>query len=58
MVKRVDTRSQQSNGVANNVDEYIGQGEDHVMAFETQDVVDLSVPNVSTDKTRSRAPNG
>lgn len=58
MVKRTESRAQQSNGVANNAEEYIGEGDDHAIAFETQDVVDLSVPNVSTDKTRSRAPNG
>ncbi|KAF2100946.1 hypothetical protein NA57DRAFT_74543 [Rhizodiscina lignyota] len=59
MVKRLESLGQQqSNGVAELSDEYIGQGEDHVMAFDCQDIVDLNVPNVSMDRTRTRGQNG
>lgn len=59
MVKRLSAGGQQqSNGVAEVSDEYVGQGEDHVMAFDSQDVVDLNVSNVSTDRSRARGQNG
>ena len=50
MVKRTRLPSQQQiNGTSSDVpseDEYIGQGEDHIMAFDKEDTVDLSVSDV------------
>lgn len=46
------------NGVAETCEDYIGTGPDHIMTFDTQDVVDLSVNNARLDQTSSRVPNG
>ena len=49
MVKKTRLASQQQiNGNTELPDEYIGEGEDHVMAFDTQDTADLAVANVVT----------
>lgn len=49
MVKRTRLAShQQINGNTELPDEYIGEGEDHVMTFDVQDTADLSVANVVT----------
>ncbi|KAI4818576.1 hypothetical protein E4T45_10551, partial [Aureobasidium sp. EXF-8846] len=38
--------SQQTNGNTDQLDEYVSEGQDHVMSFNLQDVVDLSVNNL------------
>ena len=49
MVKKTRLAShQQTNGNTEPLDEYIGEGEDHVMVFDTQDTADLEVANVVT----------
>jgi hypothetical protein len=49
MVKKIRLAShQQVNGSTELPDEYIGEGEDHVMVFDIQDTADLSVANVIT----------
>jgi hypothetical protein len=49
MVKRTRLASQQqTNGNAELSDEYIGEGDDHIMHFDVQDTADLSVANVVT----------
>jgi hypothetical protein len=49
MVKRTRLAShQQINGNTDLPDEYVGEGEDHVMVFDTQDTADLAVANVVT----------
>lgn len=49
MVKKTRLASnQQINGNAELPDEYIGEGEDHVMVFDTQDTADLAVANLVT----------
>lgn len=49
MVKRTRFASnQQVNGSTALPDEYIGEGDDHVMVFDTQDTADLEVKNVVT----------
>lgn len=59
MVKKIDpVNSQQINGTTESHDEYIGQGDDHVMTFETQDVVTLNCANVSTAQNRAKTQNG
>jgi PAB1-binding protein PBP1 len=47
--------SQQINGNADQPDEYIGEGQDHVMSFKLQDVVDLSVWNLYLSASESKA---
>lgn len=49
MVKKIRLASQQQvNGNTELPDEYIGEGEDHVMVFDAQDTADLAVANVVT----------
>jgi hypothetical protein len=49
MVKRTRLAShQQINGNTELPDEYIGEGDDHVMVFDAQDTADLEVANVVT----------
>jgi hypothetical protein len=49
MVKKTRLAShQQINGNTEPSDEYIGEGEDHVMVFDAQDTADLAVANVVT----------
>lgn len=59
MVKRVHSVGDiQVNGASDTFDEYIGIGDNHVMAFDIGDVADLSVANVVLDKSQARAQNG
>ena len=47
MVKRTGSPThQQVNGNAELPDEYVGEGEDHVMVFDKEDTVDLAVNDV------------
>lgn len=49
MVKRTSLPiHQQVNGTIDMADEYTGEGEDHVMTFEVQDTIDLTVKDVTT----------
>jgi hypothetical protein len=48
---------QQVNGHTDLPDEYVGEGEDHVMVFDTQDTADLAVANVVTANAHA-AQNG
>lgn len=49
MVKKTRLASHQHiNGNTDLSDEYIGEGEDHVMVFDAQDTADLAVANVVT----------
>lgn len=49
MVKRTRLASQQqANGNTQLADDYIGEGEDHVMAFDVQETAELAVNNVVT----------
>ena len=49
MVKKTKLASHQKvNGNTESSDEYIGEGEDHVMVFDAQDTADLTVANVVT----------
>jgi hypothetical protein len=58
MVKRTRLASQQqTNGNTELLDEYIGEGDDHIMHFDVQDTADLSVPNVVTVNAHA-AQNG
>ncbi|EON68877.1 hypothetical protein W97_08135 [Coniosporium apollinis CBS 100218] len=59
MVKRLQPpNDQQPNGASESYDEYVGTGADNEMAFEIQDVVDLAVSNVMTDKAHAKPQNG
>lgn len=59
MVKRLQPpNDQQPNGASESYDEYVGTGADNEMAFEIQDVVDLAVSNVMTDKAQAKPQNG
>ncbi len=52
------SNEQQLNGLADTAEDYVGTGADHVMVFETQDVIDLDVSNVMTDNTQFKSQNG
>lgn len=58
MVRRTRLPSpQQTNGATVVYEEYIGEGEDHMMAFDVQDTADLAVMNVVAGSSQA-APNG
>ena len=47
MVRQTRLASQQqTNGNTELAEEYVGEGEDHVMVFDVQDTVDLAVSGV------------
>lgn len=59
MVKRVQTTGDgQVNGTSEASDDYIGVGDNHVMAFDVGDVADFHVSNVVLDKTQAKGQNG
>ena len=59
MTKKVHPPAeQQSNGVTNSTIEYIGQGDDHVVNFAIQDVVDLQVAQVVIDRSQNKSFKG
>lgn len=43
---------QQVNGNVELTDEYVGEGEDHVMMFDKEDTLDLAVNDVVTANTQ------
>lgn len=58
MVKRIRLAShQQTNGNTELADEYIGDGEDHFMAFDVQETAELAVDSVDTANANA-AQNG
>lgn len=57
MVKKVSSHAQ-TNGVIDAVDEYLGNGPEHMMSFAKKDVVDLNAHNIRFDRGFNRAPNG
>lgn len=59
MTKRVSVQSRQPNGNAESAaDPYIGHGENHCLVFDIKDIVQISVPNVSTEKVQVKLTNG
>jgi len=56
--KLASSQNNHINGVTETSEDYIGTGPDHIMTFDTQDVVDLSVNNARLDQTSSRVTNG
>ncbi|KAF2021495.1 hypothetical protein BU24DRAFT_337600 [Aaosphaeria arxii CBS 175.79] len=58
MVKRVQGSDAQVNGTSEPSDDYVGQGENHVMSFDIGDVADFNVSNVILNKSQSRTQNG
>ncbi|KAK4992594.1 poly(A)-binding protein binding protein [Elasticomyces elasticus] len=59
MVKKTGPHNtQQANGVAAVLTTYVGEGDEHVMAFDSQDVIDLAVSNVETATSDSKTFNG
>lgn len=57
MVKRVSAATQ-SNGAAEKLNEYIGNGEDYMVAFDLQDTIDLNVWDVQLSAAEDKAQNG
>jgi len=59
MVKKIQTGSDAPvNGASDSLDDYIGQGDNHVMTFDMIDVADFHVNGVVLDKTHSKGQNG
>jgi len=58
MVRSNASTSQSSNGNITDLSAYIGEGDDHRMAFDMLDVVDLNVSDVSLLGTENKAVNG
>ena len=57
MTKKISNASGQANGSSNTTDEYIGNGEDHIMTFSQNDILDLSVENLSLEKSAGKNAN-
>lgn len=59
MVKKVQPAGDaQVNGTIDVSDDYVGVGDNHVMAFDMSDVADFHVNNVILDKTQAKGRNG
>lgn len=59
MVKRTSTpTTQQTNNTAAAPEQYIGNGDDHVAAFDLQDTIDLHVASVELVTSDSKNHNG
>lgn len=59
MVKRTKSPSnEQANGNSELSDEFEGSGDEHVMSFDVQDTIDLSVPSVELLTSSPKAQNG
>lgn len=59
MSKRLQaSASDSTNGTTSNTDEYVGYGEDHVMTIDMKDIVNLEIPNATTERVQQRAVNG
>ncbi|KAI9760308.1 MAG: Bud site selection protein 6 [Chaenotheca gracillima] len=50
--------STQANGVGETLVEYVGSGQEHVMAFEMKDVVHLQTANISLHESPTKSTNG
>ncbi|KAI9850032.1 MAG: hypothetical protein M1838_006172 [Thelocarpon superellum] len=48
----------QANGVDDSAPDYIGSGPEHIMSFETKDVIDVAVNGVAFTDAPSRGQNG
>lgn len=49
---------QRTNGVSDVASPFMGSAPDHSMSFDVKDVVDISVPNVSTAEVTAKESNG
>lgn len=59
MVKKLQPApGSQTNGTSEVSDDYVGEGDYHVMAFDIGDVADFHVNNVILDKTNAKSQNG
>jgi hypothetical protein len=59
MVQRAsqDTQSH-TNGVSDAATPFLGSAPEHVMSFDIKDVMDISVPNVTTAEVSAKEQNG
>ncbi len=59
MVQQVrSTTDDQSNGIGETSNNYLGSGADHAMSFEIKDVVDLAAENLSFNDITAKSQNG
>ena len=59
MVRRSSRQdAQRTNGVSDAATPFIGSAPDHSVSFDVKDVVDISVPNVSTAEVTAKESNG
>ncbi|THW62436.1 hypothetical protein D6D25_02297 [Aureobasidium pullulans] len=54
-LKYTKKSTHQTNGTAEQADQYIGEGQDHVTTFNLQDVVDLSINNLYLAASETKA---
>jgi hypothetical protein len=57
MTKRIPSTSGQANGSSNTTEEYVGTGEEYIMIFSQNDIIDLSVENLSLEKSVGKNAN-
>lgn len=59
MVQRASQEGQfRANGVSDAATPFLGSAPEHIMSFEIKDVIDISVPNVTTAEISAKEPNG
>lgn len=59
MAQRVSQDGQfRANGVSDAATPFLGSAPEHSMSFEIKDVIDISVPNVTTTEISAKEPNG
>lgn len=59
MVQRPTKQEQnRANGVSDATSPFLGSAPDHSMSFDVKDVVEISVPNVSTSDVTAKGANG
>ncbi|KAK9850823.1 hypothetical protein MYU51_011389 [Penicillium brevicompactum] len=59
MVQRASQEGQfRANGVSDVATPFLGSAPEHIMSFEVKDVIDISVPNVTTAEISAKEPNG
>ena len=58
MVKRISRATSPQPNLSEPLDEFIGTGDDHVMAFDLQDTLDLNVSGVQLLSAENKSSNG
>jgi len=58
MVKRISRATSPPFNLSEPLDEFVGAGDDHVMAFDLQDTLDINVSDVQLSSAENKSSNG